>query len=473
MTTYDDRAMTDNHRQFFRESSAVSRKSVNLAELETVWRTEFAEKHKKSASADGRAAEFIAAGQRARFSSGMLFPIYIGSGEGAWFADIDGNRFLDCNAGWNASLFGRGNPYIAEAVARAAQRLGAPGGAMHPSLVRDDFAAKLCARVPGAERVIFAPSGSEANTYALRLARSITGQELIMRVSGGFHGQNEYLLQGESSLKGLPFAVTYDHVDIQYNDVMSAQRALEQYSKKLVAVIVEPIMTIPGAVHQRNQFVQELRSLALEYRVPFILDEVIAGGRFSAGGASAYLGLTPPPDLTVLGKMLGGGLPVAAVVGSAEYVEQPISASNTHAQNPVTLAAALANLELSTDEVFARVRQQGAAIRAGIRDIAADVSLDIQVTGDGPCCGVHFTSEDVVNARVASEADQRLWRLMCLGVTNGGLAISSRTFGPIAPYADDDVRLVIDVFRDVLMMMDQAVQNGVGGSPCSAVAQVP
>lgn len=440
-------------------STAVNEKPTPLDDLEAKWRNEFAAKHSASAAANRSASRTIAAGQRIRFSSGMPLPVYIEAGDGAWFTDIDGNRFLDCNAGWNASLFGRGNPQISDAVARAARQIGVPGGAMHPSLIRDEFAEKICARVPGAERVIFAPSGSEANTYALRLARAFTGRQMIMRIDGGFHGQNDYLLQGGSSLLGLPTASATDHVDIQYNDLISARQAFSKHAKKLAAVIVEPMMTIPGAVHQRNEFVQELRTLALEHQVPFILDEVIAGGRFSAGGASAYLGLTPPPDLTVLGKMLGGGLPVAAVVGQADVVEQDISASNTHAQNPVTLAAAVANLDLATDDVFERIRHQGKAIREGIRAAAAPLSLDVQVTGDGPCCGVHFTSHEVLNARVAQEADQRLWRLMCLGVTNRGLGISSRTFGPIAPFTDDDVRLVVDVFAEVLQTMDSVVQR--------------
>lgn len=434
-------------------------KRTPLDELEDAWRSEFASKHAGSAAADRTAARTIAAGQRTRFSSGMPSPVYIDSGDGAWFTDIDGNRFLDCNAGWNASLFGRGNPQIAEAVARAAGRIGAPGGAMHPSLIRDEFAELLCSRVPGAERVVFAPSGSEANTYALRLARAGTGRQMIMRVYGGFHGQNDYLLQGGSSLIGLPTASASDHVDIQYNDLISARQAFARYAKKLAAVIVEPIMTIPGAVHQRNDFVQELRTLALEHQVPFILDEVIAGGRFSAGGASAYLGLTPPPDLTVLGKMLGGGLPVAAVVGGADLMEQPISASNTHAQHPVTLAAAVVNMRLSTDEVFTRVREQGGQVREGIRKAVAGLELDVQVTGDGPCVGVHFTPDEVLNAKVAQGADQRLWRLMCLGVTNRGLGISSRTFGPIAPFSDDDVRLLVDIFADVLGSIDGAARG--------------
>lgn len=432
---------------------------ASLQDLESAWRVEFEDKHSSSAAADRAAAGSIAAGQRTRFSSGMPHPVYIESGSGAWFTDIDGNRALDCNAGWNASMFGRGNSYIADAVARATRQIGAPGGAMHPSPNRDEFAERLCDRVPGAERVIFAPSGSEANTYALRLARSITGNQLIMRISGGFHGQNDYLLQGGSSLRGLPSAASTNQIDIDYNDLISARQAFDKHGTKLAAVIVEPIMTIPGAVHQRNDFVQELRTLALENGVPFILDEVIAGGRFSAGGASAYLGLTPPPDLTVLGKMLGGGLPVAAVVGNADHLEQPISASNTHAQNPVTIAAAIANFDLATDEVFVQVRQQGTAIREGIRAAADSLSLDVQVTGDGPCCGIHFTSDEVVNARVAGDADQHLWRLMCLGVTNRGLAISSRTFGPIAPYTDEDVRLVVDVFAEVLGDIDVALDS--------------
>lgn len=434
-------------------------KSNALDALADEWLSEYQVKHAQSAAAGEASAQFIAATQRTRFSSGMPYPLYIAQGEGAYFTDLDGNEFIDCNAGWNANLFGRGNPAIADAVASEARRVGAPGGAMHPSLLRDEFAQIVCTRVPGAERLLFAPSGSEANSYALRLARSYTGNHKILRVHGGFHGQNDYLLQGGSSLRGLPPAAAEGHIDMPYNDLEESIRLIEEHRHELAAVIAEPMMTIPGAVHQRDGYIQGVRAAALDVGVPFILDDVIAGCRFAAGGATEFLGLTPPPDLIVMGKMLGSGLPVAVVAGRADIVEQPISASNTYAQNSVNFAAAIAGMKLATHDVYDRLNRQGANLRRRLREIANNLDVPLQVTGDGPCAGLHFTNADVVNAAVADAANQNLWRIMCLGVTNRGIGISSRTFGPIAPFTDVDVDRVLATFAEVLEAIDRAVSD--------------
>lgn len=431
-------------------------KSDAIEKLRATWQAEYEQKHAKSAAANAASSSVIALTQRTRFNSGMPFPVYVAEGSGAWFTDVDGNKFLDCNAGWNASFFGRGNPVIAAAVADAAARVGAPGGAMNPSANRDEFAHLLCDRVPGAERVLFAPSGSEANTYALRLARSATGRSKVLRVRGGFHGQNDHLLQGGSSLRGISPGASDWHIDMPYNDIERSVALIKQYGAELAAVIAEPMMTIPGALHQRDGYIQAIRSAAFELGIPFILDEIITGNRFAVGGATEYLRLSPAPDMITMGKMLGGGLPIGAVVGRADLLEQPISASNTYAQNPVSMAAAVANMRLATPDVFARVATQGEYLRQGLRKIASGLRIPVQISGAGPCAGIHFTSEDVANADIADRGEQDLWRVMCLGVTNRGMAITSRTFGPIAPYTNPDVDLLLKAFGDTLQAIDQA-----------------
>ena len=432
-------------------------KSEAIEKLRAAWQAEYEQKHAKSAVANAASSSVIALTQRTRFNSGMPFPVYVAEGSGAWFTDLDGNKFLDCNAGWNASFFGRGNPVIAAAVAEAATKVGAPGGAMNPSANRDEFAHLLCARIPGAERVLFAPSGSEANTYALRLARSATGHSKVMRVRGGFHGQNDHLLQGGSSLRGISPGASDWHIDMPYNDIERSVALIKQHASELAAVIAEAMMTIPGALHQRDGYIQAIRTAAYEAGIPFILDEIITGNRFAVGGATEYLRLDPAPDMITMGKMLGGGMPIGAVVGRADLLEQPISASNTYAQNPISMAAAVANMKLATPDVFARVCTQGEYLRTGLRKIASELRIPVQVTGAGPCAGIHFTAEDVVNADISDRAEQDLWRVMCLGVTNRGMAITSRTFGPIAPYTDPDVDRVLQVFGDTLRNIDQAV----------------
>jgi glutamate-1-semialdehyde 2,1-aminomutase len=434
--------------------------SADLRLLQLEWLDQFRRRTRLSAEADQAAANDIAKTQRSRFSSGMPYPVYISEGSGARFTDLDGNPYLDCTAGWNAGLLGRGDPSIAAAVAEEMGRTGAPGGAMHPSLVRDHFAQMVCTRVPGAERLLFAPSGSEANTYALRLARAATGREKILRMKGGYHGQGDYLLAPKSSLLGLPGSVSSAVLECPYNDADSVDRILAAHTDEVAAIICEPMMTIPGAVHQRSSFLQRVRSISLDHDVPFILDEVITGMRFATGGATEFYAVTPPPDLIVMGKMLGGGLPVAVVAGRRDLVERPISASNTHAQHPVALAAAVAQMERVSPREYRQLSDQGGTLRAGLRAIARDLPFPLQVTGDGPCCGVHFTEHEVTNAAIAQEADQELWRLMCLGATNLGLAISSRTFGPILPYEDRDVQCVLQAFARTLDEIGRAASKG-------------
>ncbi|MFC8178834.1 aspartate aminotransferase family protein [Rhodococcus sp. NPDC057297] len=385
----------------------------------------------------------------------MPHPIYIEHGTGAHFTDIDGNTFLDCNAGWNAAFLGRAHPAITSAVHDAMTTLGAPGGSMHPSPKRDEFARLLCARVPGAEKMVFAPSGSEANTYALRLARSYTGKQTVIRMAGGYHGQHDALLGEQSSKTGTAPAAQNNIVTVPFNDLTAARAALEAHHDTVAALIVEPMMTIPGAIHQRGHYLKDLRTLTTEFDVLLILDEVITGCRFAQGGASEYYGFDPA-DLVVMGKMLGGGLPTAAVVGRGAILEQPISASNTHAQNPVTLAAAVAALELSTADEYRRVASMGERLRSGLRACTESLPIPVQITGDGPCAGIHFTSDDVHDYASADAANDDLWRLMCVGITNRGLGLTSRTFGPTIAWTDTDVDHALDVFSSTIVDISHA-----------------
>ena len=431
----------------------------HLDALERQWLETYKQRNARSHQANQTAERFIAKGQRVRFNSGMPYPIYVVSGKGAHFTDLDGNTVLDCNAGWNASFIGRAHPEVTAAVHTAMSRIGAPGGAMHPSPIRDEFAELLCARTPGAERVVFAPSGSEANTYALRLARAFTGKQTIIRIAGGFHGQHDALLGEQSSKTGLSPTAHDNVITVPYNDLSSVRAALQDRQGTVAAVIAEPMMTIPGAIHQRNGYLQGLRDETHKHGVLLILDEVITGCRFAAGGATEYYQLSTAPDLIVMGKMLGGGLPVAVVTGRAEIVEQPISASNTHAQNPVALAAAVATMKATTPAVFADAAAKGEKLRQSLRELANHEGISLAVTGDGPCAGVHFSSEEIVDFASAERADHRLWRLMCLGLANQGLGLTSRTFGPTAAWNHNDLATAIAAFGATLTAIAKAHQH--------------
>ena len=430
-----------------------------LDALEAQWLETYNQRNARSYQANLTAEQFIAKGQRTRFNSGMPYPVYISSGNGSHFTDLDGNNVLDCNAGWNASFLGRAHPAVTSAVHTAMSGIGAPGGSMHPSPIRDEFAQLLCSRIPGAERVVFAPSGSEANTYALRLARAFTGKQTIIRVAGGFHGQHDALLGEQSSKTGLSPTAHNNIITVPYNDLPAVRDVLQSRKGSVAAVIAEPMMTIPGAIHQRNGYLQGLRDETRQHGILLILDEVITGCRFAVGGATEFYQLSAAPDLIVMGKMLGGGLPVAVVTGRADIVEQPISASNTHAQNPVALAAAVAAMQATDSAVFADTATKGERLRQSLREVADRHGISLAVTGDGPCAGVHFSSEEIVDYATAERADHRLWRLMCLGLANRGLGLTSRTFGPTAAWSENDLQTAIAAFEATLTALAEAHQE--------------
>jgi glutamate-1-semialdehyde 2,1-aminomutase len=269
-------------------------------------------------------------------------------------------------------------------------------------------------------------------------------------MQGGYHGQYDYLIGGELSRLGLPNRVDDDLVEGDFNDLRGCRELLEQHADSLCAVIVEPMMTIPGAVHQRDNFISELRVAALEHDVPFILDEVVTGLRFGLSGATGHYRVSPPPDMVVMGKMLGGGLPVAAVLGRADLLDAKVSASNTHAQNDACMAASLAMISQLNVEHYRRLHAQGERLRDGLRQLAKDLSIPLAVTGDGPCAGLHFTSEEVVDYASARRGDQRRWRLMCLGMARAGFSLSSRTFGVTMPFTDADVEDCLVAFDHTL-----------------------
>ena len=303
-------------------------------------------------------------------------PFFARRGEGAYIEDTEGRRYVDWVMSWGPLVFGHADPEIVEAVQEAA----ADGTTFGTPTEREvDLAEEIVDAVPSVEKVRLVSSGTEAAMSAIRLARGATHRDRILKFAGCYHGHADALLAeagsglatlGLPSSPGVPRGAAGDTIVTAYNDVDAAAAAVERYGEGLAAVIVEPIAGNMGVVPPTPGFLEALRTLCDASGALLVFDEVITGFRVARGGAQELYGITP--DLTVLGKIAGGGLPLAAFGGRADVMDElapagPVYQAGTLSGNPLATAAALVVLRRLRDpEVYRRLEETGAALEAGL-----------------------------------------------------------------------------------------------------------
>jgi glutamate-1-semialdehyde 2,1-aminomutase len=325
-----------------------------------------------------RALEVIPGGVnspvRAMRAVGLEEPFFVRRGEGAYLEDVDGNRYVDWVLSWGPLLFGHADPETVAAVVDAA-RDGTSFGA--PTEREVELAAEICDAVPSVERVRLVSSGTEAAMSAIRLARAVTRRDRVLKFTGCYHGHVDALLAsagsgiatlGIPSTPGVPHAVAGDTILADFNDVESAAEAVARYGEGLACVIVEPVAGNMGVVPPEPGFLEALRRLCDAAGALLVFDEVITGFRIARGGAQERYGVLP--DLTVLGKIVGGGLPLAAFGGSAEVMERlapsgDVYQAGTLSGNPLATAAGLAVLRRLRDPaIYEELERRGALLEA-------------------------------------------------------------------------------------------------------------
>ncbi|NQU20820.1 MAG: glutamate-1-semialdehyde 2,1-aminomutase, partial [Candidatus Nealsonbacteria bacterium] len=257
-------------------------------------------------------------------------PIFFERGEGAYLFDIDGNRYIDYIGSWGPMILGHGHPRVLEAL-EAAVRRGTSFGA--PTLAENELAQMVIDAVPSVEKVRLVNSGTEATMSAVRLARGFTGRPMIVKFAGNYHGHVDSLLVAAGSAAatlsvpnspGVTEGTTKDTLILPYNDPVALEQAFEQHGQQIACVIVEPVAGNMGCVKAEVGFRQALRELTSEHGALLIFDEVMSGFRVAYGGAQSVLGITP--DLTTLGKIIGGGLPMGAYGGRADVMDHVLPA---------------------------------------------------------------------------------------------------------------------------------------------------
>ncbi|MBR8660802.1 MULTISPECIES: glutamate-1-semialdehyde 2,1-aminomutase [Bacillales] len=342
-------------------------------------------------------------------------PVYIAKGEGARVVDVDGNTYIDYIGSWGPLILGHAHPKVLAAIQEAAA-LGTSFGA--PTERETDMAKLVCEIVPSVEVVRMVNSGTEATMSALRLARGYTKRNKIMKFEGCYHGHADSLLikagSGVATLglpdsPGVPEATAIHTITVPYNDLESVKMAFEAYGEDLAAVIVEPVAGNMGVVPPQPGFLEGLREITQRYGTLLIFDEVMTGFRVARGGAQELYGITP--DLTTMGKVIGGGLPVGAYGGRRDIMQHvapagPIYQAGTLSGNPLAMAAGLTTLQiLGEDGVYERLDALSSRLAEGLADNARKLGIPHTVNRVGSMVCLFFTETPVVNYETAKTSD--------------------------------------------------------------------
>ena len=331
-------------------------------------------------------------------------PLFVRRASGATLEDVDGNKFIDYVMSWGPLIHGHAPSGLVKAVAATA-RLGTSFGA--PSSLEVELGERVRELMPSLQRVRFVSSGTEAAMSALRVARAFTGRDAIVKFEGCYHGHADAFLAkagsgattlGVPTSPGVPKAAAADTLLARYNDLRSVQALVEANEGRIAALIVEPIAGNMGVVAPADGFLPGLRELCTRHGILLIFDEVISGFRASAGGAQTLFGVTP--DLTCLGKIIGGGLPVGAYGGRADVMDMvapagPVYQAGTLSGNPVAMTAGLWSLKRLTPRLYKDLAHRGSMLAAGLADAARTARVPLQVSAFGSLLTPFFTTAPV------------------------------------------------------------------------------
>jgi glutamate-1-semialdehyde 2,1-aminomutase len=365
-------------------------------------------------------------------------PLFIDRGEGAYIFDADGNRYIDYVLSWGPLILGHAHPRVVGALQRAASR-GTSFGA--PTRLEIELAKRVIELIPSIEMVRFVNSGTEATMSALRLARAFTGRREIVKFHGGYHGHADMLLvkagSGVATLglpdsPGVPAPVVADTLLADFNDLGSVERAFEAQPGEIAAVIVEPVSGNMGMIPPAEGFLQGLRALTEREEALLIFDEVMTGFRAHLGGAQTLYDVRP--DLTTLGKVMGGGLPVGAYGGRRDIMEMvapsgPVYQAGTLSGNPLSMAAGIATLDALTEYgVWDKLEASGERLVSGLRDAAAKAKIPVVVDRVGAMFGMFFAEGPVTNWESASRADAKRYAKYFNALLDEGIHVAPSQF---------------------------------------------
>ena len=368
------------------------------------------------------------------------YPFVAERGEGLYIYDVDGNRYLDYVINATSLILGHAHPKVVKAIQDKAS-LGTAFSV--PTEDQTKLARVLCERIPSVETLRFTNSGTEGTLMAIRAARAFTGKHKIAKFEGGYHGSHEYAeisvspsadkldpneITSVPQYPGQPPSISEDVIVMPYNDLEACERIIRQHKDDLSCVIMEAISSSFGYLPANVDFLSGIRELTTELGILLIFDEV-QSLRVAPGGAQELLGVTP--DLTCMGKIIGGGTPVGAFGGREDVMAlydptengPTLGHSGTFNGNPLTMAAGAVVMDEMTPDVYQQMSQLGETLRSKLRAVFDELDIPAQVTGVASLFGIHFTSEEIVDYRSTLSGDKALKGALSTGLLNEGVML--------------------------------------------------
>lgn len=390
-------------------------------------------------------------------------PIVFESGKGPWLHDIDGNKYLDYIGSWGPMILGHQCPAVIEAVHAAADR-GTSFGA--PTVAENELAELIIAAVPSVEMVRLVNSGTEATMSAIRVARGYTGRDLIIKFAGNYHGHVDSLLVAAGSAAatlavpnspGVTAGTSQDTIVLSYNDCEMLKKAFADHGENIAAVILEPICGNMGCVTPSPEFLSELRSLTQQSGTVLIFDEVMCGFRVAYGGAQSLFGITP--DMTTMGKIVGGGLPLGAFGGKKEIMQHVLPAgkvfqAGTLSGNPIATAAGIAMLKsLRDDSPYEYLESISDQLAKGLAEAATENGIEHCINRVGSMLTLFFNPGPVTDWDSAAKCDTEKFSQWFWGLIHRGVYMPCSQFEALfvsATHTPEHIEQTIDASRKVM-----------------------
>ncbi len=426
-------------------------------------------KHTESKKFFAQAKEVIPGGVNSpvrAFRSVGQDPIFIHRGKGSKIYDVDGNEYIDYVGSWGPLILGHAADEVIEAVGTAMSN-GTSFGA--PTPIEIAMARKVIKAYPSMDKVRMVNSGTEATMSAIRVARGHTKRDKIIKFEGCYHGHVDYLLVeagsgvltlGLPDSPGVTAGAVGDTISLPYNDLEVVEKTIREQGEQIAAVILEPVVGNSGCIPPRPGFLEGLRKITAEYGVVLIFDEVMTGFRVAFGGAQELYGIDP--DMTCLGKIIGGGLPVGAFGGKAEIMDQvapagPIYQAGTLSGNPLAMTAGLITLqELEQPDTYEKLEAKGERLSRGLKSAAEAAGLNLTFNRVGSMSCVYFNEREVYDFKTAKGSDQDKFATYFRAMLEGGVNIAPSQFeaGFISlAHSDEDIDKTVDAaglaFREV------------------------